>query len=286
MRRFILVLIATCTFPFGQTRPEFEVVSIKPAVDQIQQGGAGLHIDGSQVGLTSLSMKDIVGMAYQVKPNQIFGPDWISSQRYNIAAKIPDGGSQNQVREMIQSLLGDRFQMKMHREKRDFQVYALGAGKNGVKMTALPPDPDSDNSRPAPIAAGGFGSENGVAMTLGNGSTLSLGATSFDAKKLSMAQLAELLTRFMDRPVVDSTGLNGQYDFSLQLTPEDRTALLVRSAINAGITLPPQAMRALDSGSNASLTTSLEKLGITLQSTRAPLDVIVIDSILKTPTEN
>jgi len=125
-----------------------------------------------------------------------------------------------------------------------------------------------------------------VAMTLGNGSTLSLGATSFDAKKLSMAQLAELLTRFMDRPVVDSTGLNGQYDFSLQLTPEDRAALLIRSAINAGITLPPQAMRALDSGSNASLTTSLEKLGITLQSTRAPLDVIVIDSILKTPTEN
>ena len=286
MRRFILVLMAASTFAFGQTRPEFEVVSIKPAGDQIQQVGVGLHIDGSQVGLTSLSVKDVVSMAYQVKPNQIFGPDWISSQRYNIAAKIPDGGSQNQVREMIQSLLGDRFQMKMHREKRDFQVYALGAGKNGVKMTALPPDPDSDNSRPAPIAAGGFGSENGVAMTLGNGSTLSLGATSFDAKKLSMAQLAELLTRFMDRPVVDSTGLNGQYDFSLQLTPEDRAALLIRSAINAGITLPPQAMRALDSGSNASLTTSLEKLGITLQSTRAPLDVIVIDSILKTPTEN
>ena len=90
----------------------------------------------------------------------------------------------------------------------------------------------------------------------------------------------------MDRPVVDSTGLNGQYDFSLQLTPEDRTALLVRSAINAGITLPPQAMRALDSGSNASLTTSLEKLGLTFQSSKAPLDVIVIDSVQKTPTEN
>jgi len=176
--------------------------------------------------------------------------------------------------------------MKMHREKRDFQVYAIGVGKNGIKMTALPPDPDSANSGPAPITAGGVGNENGVVMTLGNGSTLSLGPSSFDAKKLSMAQLAELLTRFMDRPVVDSTSLNGQYDFSLQLTPEDRTALLVRSAINAGVTLPPQAMRALNFGSNASLVNSMEKLGVAFQSTKAPLDVIVIDTILKTPTEN
>jgi len=280
------MLIAAATFAFGQTRPEFEVASIKPAGDQVQQVGVGLHIDGSQVGLIYLSIKDIVGMAYQVKPNQISGPDWISSQRYNIAAKIPDGGNQNQVREMIQSLLADRFQMKMHREKRDFQVYAIGVGKNGIKMTALPPDPDSANSGPAPITAGGVGNENGVVMTLGNGSTLSLGPSSFDAKKLSMAQLAELLTRFMDRPVVDSTSLNGQYDFSLQLTPEDRTALLVRSAINAGVTLPPQAMRALNFGSNASLVNSMEKLGVAFQSTKAPLDVIVIDTILKTPTEN
>jgi uncharacterized protein (TIGR03435 family) len=123
-------------------------------------------------------------------------------------------------------------------------------------------------------------------MSLGNGSTLSLGPTSFDAKKLSMAQLAELLTRFMDRPVVDSTGLNGQYDFSLPLTSEDRTALLIRSAINAGVTLPPQALRALDFGSNASLTGSMEKLGLTFQSSKAPLDVIVIDSVQKTATEN
>jgi uncharacterized protein (TIGR03435 family) len=153
-------------------------------------------------------------------------------------------------------------------------------------MTPLPPDPDSGNSGPAPITAGGFGNANGVVMNLGNGSTLSLGPTSFDAKKLSMAQLAELLTRFMDRPIVDSTGLNGQYDFSLELTPEDRTALLIRSAISAGVSLPPQAMKALDFGSNASLVNSLEKLGVTFQSTKAPLEVIVIDSIQKTPTEN
>ena len=286
MRPLILLSLFASALAFGQTRPEFEVASIKPADKQIEQVGAGLHIDGAQVGLTDLSIKDIVGMAYQVKPTQISGPDWISSQRYNIAAKIPDGGTQNQVREMIQSLLADRFQMKMHREKRDFQVYAIGVGKNGLKMTPLPPDPDSDNSRPAPITAGGIGNASGVVMSLGNGSTLSLGPTSFEAKKLSMAQLADLLSRFMDRTVVDSTGHNEQYDFSLELTPEDRTVLLIRSAINAGITLPPKAMRALDFGSNASLTTSLEKLGLTFQSGKAPLDVIVIDSVQKTPTEN
>jgi uncharacterized protein (TIGR03435 family) len=286
MRRLILLFITTAALAFGQKRLEFEVASIKLAPDQIQQVGAGLHIDGAQVALNDLSIKDIVGIAYRVKPNQILGPDWITSQRYNIAAKLPDGGSQDQVRQMIQSLLADRFQMKMHRETRDFQVYALGVGKGGLKITTLPPDPDSDNREASPISVAAGGNANGVSIDLGRGTSLSLGATTLEAKKIDMPTFADMLSRFTDRPVVDMTNIKGRYDFTLELTPEDRTAMLVRSALAAGVVLPPQALRILDVGSTVSLTSSLEKIGFTFETRKAPLEVLVIDSVQKTPTEN
>jgi uncharacterized protein (TIGR03435 family) len=270
---------------FAQTRLEFEVASIRPASEQVQpQVAAGLHVDGAQVALNYFSVKDIVGMAYRVKPNQIIGPDWLSGQRYTIAAKLPDGASQDQVPQMLQSLLTDRFQMKTHRETREFPVYALGVAKTGLKISALPADPDTQDKAPINIAAGGNG--NGVAINLGNGSSFALGPTAFEVKKLDMPTFADMLTRFTDRPVVDMTEIKGRYDFSLDLTPEDRTAMLIRIALAQGVVLPPQAMRALDFGSNVSLSSSLEKLGFTLESRRAPLEILIIDSIQKTPTEN
>ncbi|HLH30035.1 MAG TPA: TIGR03435 family protein [Terriglobia bacterium] len=285
MRRTILLLIAACTVTFSQTRLEFEVASIKPATAQIEQVGAGLHIDGAQVSLTGLSIRDIMTMSYRVQPSQISGPDWIASQRYNVVAKLPDGATQDQVPQMLQNLLLDRFQMKMHREMRELPIYALSVAKAGLKMTALPPDPN-DNGKPAPISVAAGGNANGVSMQLGNGTSLTLGATSLEAKKMDMQRFTDLLTRFMDRPVVDMTDLKGSYDFMLELTPEDRTAMLVRSALNAGLTLPPQALRILDFGSTASLSSSLSKLGLTLDAKRSPLEVLVIDSVVKTPTEN
>jgi uncharacterized protein (TIGR03435 family) len=82
------------------------------------------------------------------------------------------------------------------------------------------------------------------------------------------------------------TDIKGRYDFTLDLSPEDRTAALVRSAVNAGLTLSPQALRALDFGSTVSVSESLQKLGLTFEARKAPLEVLVIDSIQKTPTEN
>ncbi len=113
-----------------------------------------------------------------------------------------------------------------------------------------------------------------------------MGATAFEAKKLDMTRFADMLSRFTDRPVVDMTDLKGRYDLTLELSPEDRTAMLVRIAVAQGVVLPPQALRALDFGSNVSLSSSLEKLGLTFDSRRAPLEVLVVDSIQKTPTEN
>lgn len=286
MRRFTVLLIATCVFAFGQARPEFEVASIKPASGGIDQVAVGVHIDGAQVSMTTMSIKDLVAMSYRVRTNQITGPDWTGSQRYNISAKLSDGAAQAQVPQMLQSLLADRFQLKLHRETRELPVYALGIAKTGLKMTEIPPDPDSDYRSGGPVEVAAGGNANGAVMNLGKGTSLTLGPSSFEAKKLDLPRFADLLSRFMDRPVIDTTGLKGLYDFTLELTPEDRMAILIRGGVNQGAALPPQALRLLDFGSNASLVSALQKVGLTFEAKTAPLEMLVIDSAQKTPTEN
>jgi uncharacterized protein (TIGR03435 family) len=95
-----------------------------------------------------------------------------------------------------------------------------------------------------------------------------------------------MLTPFLDRPIIDGTGLKGVYDFMLDISPEDFAAMSVRSAVNAGVSLPPQMLRALDNASGDSLIDSLQKLGLTLASRKEPLEVIVVDAMQKAPTEN
>jgi uncharacterized protein (TIGR03435 family) len=101
-----------------------------------------------------------------------------------------------------------------------------------------------------------------------------------------MEVFASNLERFADRPIVDKTGLNGQFDFTFDINPEDYQPMLIRSAIAAGVSLPPQALRLLDGSSSASLSDALEQIGLRLEPRKEPLDVMVVDSANKTPSEN
>jgi uncharacterized protein (TIGR03435 family) len=101
-----------------------------------------------------------------------------------------------------------------------------------------------------------------------------------------MQPFVDVLSRFMDRPVVNMTGLTGNYTFALDVTQEDYTAMLIRSALSAGVTLPPQALRALDFSSGDSLLNAFEKVGLSLNPRKAPLEILVIDSMQKTPANN
>ena len=214
MRAIVAYLLASA-LAFGQTRLEFEVASVRPAPQQIQQVNVGLRIDGAQVRGTSLPLRDYIVLAYRLKPSQVVGPDWMTSQRFDIAAKLPDGASQDQFRDMLQTLLTDRFQMKVHRETKELPVYVLGVAKTRLKLTELPPDPQSNDSDHTPITITGSGRGGNVAIDLGAGSAFTLGPNGFEVKKITMAAFAEMLTRFTDRPVVDMTGLKGRYDFGL-----------------------------------------------------------------------
>jgi uncharacterized protein (TIGR03435 family) len=275
---------------FGQNaRPSFEVASIRPSSDAPQQAiTAGARIDGAQFHTTYLTLKDYIATAYRLKLYQISGPDWIGATRFDISATLPEGSAPDQVSIMMQTLLAERFQLKFHREKKEFPVYALGIVKTGLKMSEAPPAPELENPDPkAPQTFSGTGNGQGVFINLGRGSSYSFANNKLEAKRLNMETLAATLERFLDRPVVDMTELKGSYDFSVDVTPEDYQSMLIRSAVVAGVVLPPQVLRILD-GATApgSLFDGLAKLGLKLESSKAPLDTVIVDSALKTPTEN
>jgi uncharacterized protein (TIGR03435 family) len=270
---------------FGQ---QFEVASIRPSTgpngDHVD---AKVHIDGSRISCTYLSLTDYISAAYKVKIYQISGPDWLAGERFDISATLPAGATEGQVPDMLKALLADRFQMKFHMEKKDFPVYGLEIAKSGLKATESAEDSKSDAAdAKAPVNVSATGGRGGVNVNLGHGSYFTLADNKFEARKLTMASLAETLARFEDRPVVDMTGVEGKYDLDLQFTPEDYTAMLIRSAIAAGVVLPPEAIKALEYSSGDSLLGALEKVGLKLERRKAPLDVVVIDHIARVPTEN
>lgn len=283
-----ILAFAALSLASAQTAPipQFEVATVRRSPEGPQnQVKVGLHIDGAQVRIASLTLKDYIGMAYRARTSQVFGPDWISSDRFDIAATIPQGHKPAEFREMLQVLLADRFQLKFHKEQREFSVYALVLGKHPLKLTPAPPDEEKGNA-PEPIEVTGGGSVAGVNVNLGHGSSWSFVPNRFEAKKLSMKVFASNLERFADRPIVDKTGLKGQFDFAFDINPEDYQPMLIRSAIAAGVSLPPQALRLLDRSSSASLSDALEQIGLRLEPRKEPLDVMVVDSANKTPSEN
>lgn len=266
--------------------PRFEVASIRPSTTQPEgQINIGLHLDGAQVRIGSFTLKEYIALAYRTKISRVSGPDWIGSDRFDIAATIPAGNKESQIPEMFQALLADRFQLKFHREQKEFPVYALVLGKGPLKLKEIPPDPDAAKG-PVPVNAAGGGSVQGVSVNLGGGSSWSFVPNKFEAKKLSMAQFVGDFERFTDRPIVDMTGLKGQYDFAFDINPDDYRPMLIRSAISAGVTLPPQALRLLENSSSASLSDALGQVGLKLEARKAPLDVIVVDGANKMPSDN
>jgi uncharacterized protein (TIGR03435 family) len=284
-----IVVGAAVLFGQNPARPSFEVASIRPASGAPQPGVAvGVHTDGAQFRSTYLTLKDYIGMAYRLKLYQISGPDWVGTDRFDIAATLPEGTLPSQTPAMMQTLLEERFQLKTHREQKEFPVYALEIAKGGLKIPEAPPLAESEKADPrAPQAFTGSGTNQGISINLGQGSSFSFSNNKLEAKRLTMASLAGTLERFLDRPVVDMTDLKGSYDFSIDVTAEDYRAMLIRSAVVAGVVLPPEVLRVLDSSSTpGSLFDGLGKLGLRLDARKAPLDLLVIDSALKTPTEN
>ena len=259
------------------------MVSVKPsAAAPPGRFNFGLHIDGAQVRCTYCSMKDLVVMAFRLKYYELSGPDWMNSVRFDLSAKLPEGATRAQVPAMLQSMMADRFQLKTHQTTKEFPVYALVVGKSGPAMKETPAE-DTPQATNVEVEAG---SGSATTVNLGNGASLTFGDDRLDATKVTMAALADQLTRFVERPVVDMTNLKGLYSFGLTFQAEDFMVIRIRTALSAGVEMPPQAMRLLENASDGPVLSAVETLGLKLESRKAPLQVLVVDSALKAPTEN
>src|SRR5262249_13736092 len=149
----LAILASLSAAAFAQTpvppaaKPAFEVASIRPASPTPpEQVTVGVHLDGAQFRAAYLTLRDYIITAYQVKPYPISGPDWINSDRFDIAARLTEGSEISQVGSMMQALLEERFQLKTHREKKEFPVYVLEVAKGGLKIQESAPNAEFDNA--------------------------------------------------------------------------------------------------------------------------------------------
>ena len=281
---FATLILGSALLAAQSERLAFEVASIRPSAPFNGQVTAGVHTDGNQITSVFLSLRDYIRWAYKVKDYQIIAPDWTGSARFDIAAKLPAASTQDQIAQMMGALLTDRFGMKMHRESREFPVYALVVGKGGPKLKESEPGPAPDPKAAVSVVASGTSA--GTTVDLGHGASFGVGNNKIEGRKINMAAFAEVLARFTDRPVIDATGLDKLYDLTLEFTPEDFRAMMIRAAVAAGAALPPEALKALDSAPGDSTFSALESVGLKLEPRKAPIEVLVIDHIEKTPTDN
>jgi uncharacterized protein (TIGR03435 family) len=301
-KRFPIGLCAAVALAGAQTapppavQPSFEVASIKPAeplsAERMMSGQQriSVNVDAARVDFKDISLAELIRAAYRVRLYQISGPDWVTTTRFDVVAKLPEGAKAGQVPEMMQKLLADRFHLALHNSSKEMPVYALVVGKEGSKLKESAPDDAADGSS-APAgesATGGRGRSLAEMNTEGpNGSArMSVGANGLHLvlKKMTMASLIDWLSRFTDRPVVDQTELTGRYDLELDVSRDE----MLNAARSAGIQVEGNR-RAPDGASDPggdSLFTSVAKFGLKLDPRRLPVTLLVVDHMDRTPTEN
>jgi uncharacterized protein (TIGR03435 family) len=197
MKRIFGLLLVGAGLAAAQETASFEVASIKFHPGLVTMSGGGVR--GSTLSDTAVTLHDLIEDAYGVRRDQISGgPSWIGSDRYDIIAKAEGEGTltHDRAMQMLQTLLADRFQLKVHRETKETPVYELVVGKNGPKLKASSADAKGRN----------FVSANSAGMHM-------------EATNGTMDQLARQLSVTAGRPVIDKTGLTGYYAYTLDWAP-------------------------------------------------------------------
>jgi len=259
--------------------PAFEVATIKPAAP-IEQGKMriGFGGDAGRIAYSNVTLKDVIARAYSVKAYQVSGPSWMDSERYDITAKIPEGVPASKVPDMLQALLVERFRMSVRKENKEQAIYALIVGKNGPKLKA------TEDTAAGPAMAG----PDGAKVNAPRGAMMVDGSGKIQANGVTLAALADMLSRLMDRPVIDMTGLEGRYDLTLEVAMED---LVGMKRMAGGMGPGPHAGGgdggpAPDGNPRASMFSAVQQLGLKLDARKAPVDFIVVENAEKVATEN
>jgi uncharacterized protein (TIGR03435 family) len=312
---------------------EFDVASVRPSAPldlqklaaEMQAGKMprmGPHVDGLRAEYIYLTLKDLITVAYKVKPYQITGPAWLATDHFDVVAKMPEGSTKDDAPKMLQTLLADRFKVVIHRETQEHPVLALVVGKDGPKLkdspgTSAPIDED------APLAKGemkmdgpdgpiritthpdGTMTENmgkqGIVTIKMDGQTIHV-----NADTMTMSGFADTLTTIMQmggggsKPVLDMTELKGNYQVAVDISMADILAMARAEMGNLGMNATGGSSAAGGAagsgtaanvasdpgGGGATVYASVEKLGLKLEQRKAPVEQVVVDSAEKTPTEN
>ena len=253
--RSLLLMFAAIA---GVSAQSFEVASIKP--NAASDNRVMIRMEpGGRFNATGISVKALIGLAFNVRDYQVVNaPGWLGAERFDVSAKAPEGMGDrvpmDQIRPMVRALLEERFQLKTHNDTKEMSIYALVVGKNGHKLT------------PAQAQAG----QRGM-MTMGRGA--------LNANGIGMPQFAQMLSQQLGQTVLDKTGLSGEFEIKLTWTPEVGHA--------GGLAGPPSpdAAPPTDNSGPTIFPAVQEQLGLRLESTKGPVQMIVIDKVEK-PSEN
>jgi bla regulator protein blaR1 len=260
---------------------QYDVASIKRFTPGGPPNLNGFHpIVETPDGLVvrTATVKMLILRAYGVDAYQISGgPDWLNSERYDIDAKF-DGATADELQKlssddrvlarqrMLQTILAERFNLTIHRENKELQIYSLIVAKNGPKLKEVKLEDVEANKTKAGPPPGRMD------MTVGGS------GGQMRAFASPLANLTQGLTNYLHRPVIDRTGLTGMYDFTLRWTPDENQAQGTSAAQAPGGSA--SGLPSSDPTGGASLFTAIqEQLGLKLESAKSPIELIVIDRV-------
>ena len=274
MLRYSASLLGLCLGLAAQPMPpQFDAASVKavvfagkPIFDGDLRGGPSTN-DPGRITYTTVKLRRVIAIAYGVDPARIAGPASLDEDRFDITATMPAGTNGARFRAMLQDLLDRRFSLAVHHESRNSPVYLLSVARGGAKLHPAASSGASTGCQVVRPGAEGSRHETGIRDAVNHWACSNI---TMDAFALALRDMALL---YLDRPVVDRTGLAGAYDFTLDWsTHQDPTADDQSPTRGVGgFTL----FEALD-----------RQLGLALDARDAPLDTIVVDRISRTPSGN
>jgi uncharacterized protein (TIGR03435 family) len=250
MKPIACLALFTCLPIFAQ--PRFEAASIH--ISEPGQRSSEFHSRPGMLTMRNYTLHRCIEWAYNLRPLQVEGPEWLNDVSVDIEARIENRHSDDdEIRPMLRTLLAERFGMKAHVARKEQQVYFLMTGKDGPKFHAQGTS-DGSSFNPSPDSgASGFSEDKTGAI----------------ARHVTMYQLANKLSERLNRIMIDKTGLDGNYDLRIDITPY----------LSAGGDGPPDVMSIIFAGLN-------DQLGLKVESGRESVDLLTVDSINRTPTEN
>jgi uncharacterized protein (TIGR03435 family) len=268
-----MLFIACCHFVQAQdsspaARPEFEVASIRLNTDGNPNRNLGMA-SADRVRVTNLPVRFIIRFAFNVQDFQISGgPGWMNTDNYDINAKAPTNIAFQQIRPYLQTLLEDRFKLAVHHETKEVPVFELLPAKGGLKIASkegscVVPDPRNlpRPGEPLPHFCGNTGYRPNL----------------IEAYAVPMERFVATLSTVLGRTVIDKSGVTGPVDVHLEFTPDE-----VTSGAGADPSTPPAAA---DLSKPSIFVAIQEQLGLRLQASKTPGDLLVIDH-LERPSEN